>query len=168
MSYTLTSFPTGWDTTAGSTQTVNAAVPIWASQFSVTKNTPTEVTAQMTGSPLAAPTTVRWARQPIANVYTASGIDPGYRGPVVRGFSVLSQFNGVAEYTDSATPPGTVFYPIAAHLVMKLPAFENSDGGLTRQAVSWLLGTLFESGATSPQGRLNSLLRGALLPADLN
>lgn len=149
---------------AGVDKTLAFQTTDWGAQFHVVRDTPSEAVATYTAAPLQAPVTVRWARQSVSDVYRGSGVDTGYYGPVRRGYSILVQVNAVQTYT--LDDGSVVHYPVSGHVVLKMPAFENTDGKITTLVLRHLVSACCTSDGNT-QSRLNSLLRGGLLPTDL-
>jgi hypothetical protein len=117
-------------------------------------------------SPLDRPETIRFAYQGIADVYKGTGIDPSVYASSRKGFSVLVQVNDTISVVDSDTKK-RVDLPISAHLVFKGPQHEAVSGEVIRQLIARVIGALYEEGAATPDARINSLIRGAVLPKAL-
>lgn len=114
-------------------------------------------------SPLDRPETIRYAFTTVANIYSKTGIDPSYYGPSRKGFSILAQVNDNLSVTDDVTKK-TIVLPLSAHIVMKGACHEAINGEMMTILLKRLIGALCEQGAATPDARLNSLIRGALLP----
>jgi hypothetical protein len=112
------------------------------------------------------PETIRFAYQGIADVYKGTGIDPSVYASSRKGFSVLVQVNDTISVVDSDTKK-RVDLPISAHLVFKGPQHEAVSGEVIRQLIARVIGALYEEGAATPDARINSLIRGAVLPKAL-
>lgn len=116
-------------------------------------------------SPLDCVETVRYAYAKVSNIYANTGIDPNVYASSRLGFSVLSQVNPTITVIDDKGVRTDL--PLSAHIVLKGPASEYITGAVLTQLVSRLIGTLYEEGAATADARLNSLIRGALLPKSL-
>lgn len=116
-------------------------------------------------SPLDCVETVRFAYNKVSNIYANTGIDPNVYSSSRVGFSILAQVN--ATMTATTAEGKRTDLPLTAHLVLKGPASEHVDGAVMAQLLARLLGCVFEEGAATPDARLNSLIRGALLPKSL-
>lgn len=117
-------------------------------------------------SPLGRAETVRFAYQRIANIYNNTGIDPSVYAASKYGFSVLAQLNDILTVVDDTTGY-RVDLPLSAHLVVKGPQNEAITGERLRTLVARLVALLYEQTADTPDSRLNSLIRGAVLPKAL-
>jgi len=116
-------------------------------------------------SPFGTPETIRFAVDRVSNVYTGTGIEPGTYAGVKSGVSALVQLNDVLIVLDG--DGNVINLPVKAHLVVQVPNNENITVDVLNTAFSRLVGCCYEQGGTNPGTRLNSLLRGALLPKAL-
>lgn len=116
-------------------------------------------------SPLDCSETVRFAYSKVNNIYAQTGIDPNVYAASRLGFSVLSQLN--TTLTSTTESGHRIDLPLTAHLVLRGPASEDITGTIIASMISRLIGTLFEEGAATPDARINSLIRGAVLPKAL-
>lgn len=117
-------------------------------------------------SPLDRQETVRFATDRIANVYTGSGIPSSLYAPNRSGVSALVQVNDVLTSVDD-TDGTRVDLPVSAHIVLRVPIHAAVTGEVLTTLVKRLIGFLYEQSATTPDARLNALIRGALLPTVL-
>lgn len=117
-------------------------------------------------SPIDRPENFRFAYTDIANVYTGSGVDPSVAAPTKRGVSLLAQLTEVLSVTDSADPEYRIDLPMSAHLVIKVPSSEHVNAAEIVTLVGRLLSGLFDTGVSSTS-RLESMLRGSLVPSEL-
>lgn len=138
----------------------------YAKDFRVTKDEPSEAIITNLTSPLDQPERFRFAHNLVQDVYRQSGIDPTLYYATRKGTQILCQLTDIYKVTDSADASYLALLPVEAHVVIKVP---NNDL-LTPQAVealvSRMLAGLYETTA-GQYTRLQSMLRGALLPADL-
>lgn len=108
------------------------------------------------------PETLRVAFSQVADVFKGTSLSAPEGGANAlsnkTGVNILVQANlvGVDEY-------GT-YWPVQAHLVLKAPTVAMT-GATLEEVVERLLGHLFETGASTPETRLNALLKGAVQPA---
>lgn len=164
MSYTYSwASEASWDTST----TVTTAVvrEDFATGWTVTKNQPSEAVLASSLAPLEAVPTIRFARSQVANLYASTGLESRLQGPSRKGLSTLAQINDYRRAEDS---DGNVYYlPYSAHVVFKTPITDEDPAGNVSWLLAELLGTLFENSALSPNARINSLIRGNLLPAVL-
>lgn len=116
-------------------------------------------------SPLDCSETIRFAYSKVNNIYAQTGIDPNVYAASRLGFSVLSQLN--TTLTSTTESGHRVDLPLIAHLVLRGPASEDITGAIIANMIYRLVGTLFEEGAATPDARINSLIRGAVLPKAL-
>lgn len=138
--------------------------------WTVSKNTPSEAILACTTGNLDAVPTLRFARSLVGNVYSGSGTTRTSTAVSTRGFSVVAQYNDFFVCEDAAAIPSRIYLPISAHIVIKLPESLPSTPQVADYAnhmVNRLVATMTEQGATQPGGRLNSLIRGNLLPTAL-
>lgn len=164
MSYTYSwATQNSWDTsTSVSTSVVREA---FSKGWTVTKNQPSEAVLACSTSPLEAVPTIRFARSQVSNLYASTNLENRLQGPSRKGLSTLAQINDFRQVTDS---DGLVYYlPYSAHIVFKTPITDENPGANVSQLLAELIGVLFEESAVSPDTRINSLIRGNLLPAVL-
>lgn len=117
-------------------------------------------------SPIDRPEKIRFGHAEIANIYNGSGIDPSVAAPTKKGVSVLIQVTNIMSVTDSADPSYRVDLPISAQLILKVPSSEYITGDVVQAQVGRLLSGLFDTGSITA-ARLESILRGSLVPSDL-
>jgi len=163
----------GWSTAYNNTATSPATVrdldpePVnWGADFRVSKETGSEAIFTNISCPVDKPETIRVAFAEIKDVFKGTPIDPTTNalaptGIVSRGCSVLVQLNMVVTGEDS------VAYPVSAHLVLKLPYGAAPSADNVSELVQRLMGTLYDTGETAPDTRLEGLIRGAMTPPDL-
>jgi hypothetical protein len=116
-------------------------------------------------SPFGTPETIRFAVDRVSNIYSGTGIEPGTYASVKSGTSALVQLNDVLITQDA--DGNAINLPVKAHLVIAVPNNENITVEVLNTAFCRLVGACYEQGGTAPGPRLNSLLRGALLPKSL-
>lgn len=118
-------------------------------------------------SPIDRPETIRIGVSEIKNVYTGTGIDPSVMSPSKKGVSIVCQIKGTWTVTDSVDASYRVDLPVEAHIVMKIPAHELITADVTKAWVGRMAAGLVENTGLADSTRLNSLLRGSLLPSDM-
>lgn len=137
----------------------------FANGWTVTRNQPSEAVLSCSTAPLEAVPTMRFARSSVSNLYASTSLESRLQGPSKKGLSTLAQINDYRRVEDS---DGGVYYlPYSAHVVFKTPITDESPGNNVAWLLAELLGTLFEASAATPNTRINSLIRGNLLPATL-
>lgn len=147
--------------------TLNRGLLNYAADFRQKSATPgKEIVLTNITSPMDRPENIRIAYSDVANIYSGTSIDPSLCAPTKRGVSLLCQLTEVQSVTDSADPEFRIDLPISAHLVIKVPASEYITAADVIAVVGRLLSGLFDTGSTST-ARLNAMLRGSLVPADL-
>lgn len=152
---------------ATGTRTVNPQPINFGADWRVISEKPGEIVLTNINASLEAPETIRFAFSEIADVFKTAGMEPsvtdGDSMPASKkGVSVLAQLNTIV--VDSS---GTR-YPAAAHMVLKLPAGAEPEGGSdVLSIIARLLGALYETSATTVDNRMGALIHGALVPVDL-
>lgn len=140
----------------------------FGSDFRVLREGSNEVVLTNINAPMTEPETIRFAFSEIADVFKGTPIEKPtdvnngvYAGGLSRGCSLLVQMNGVGTDENGAR------FPYSAHLVLKVPYAPDTDADNIEFMLKRLIGSLYETGATTPDSRLASLLRGALTPTEL-
>lgn len=149
-----------------STAAMNPRIPGYTAEYTVTKNGTSEAVLSSITAPREATDTIRYATANVANVYSGAGVDASLYGPTRRGNSVLIQCNKFVKFTDSTDDAKCFYLPVSAHLVLKVPRYEGITTAMVTDLLKSVVGACYDSSqATSPDARLNSLLRSALLPS---
>lgn len=117
-------------------------------------------------SPVDRPEKIRIAYSDVANIYSGTGVEASVTAPTKRGVSILAQVTEVISVTDSVDPNYRIDLPVSYHLVIKVPANENLSSADIEIGLGRLLSGLFETGSTATS-RIDSILRGSLIPSDL-
>lgn len=117
-------------------------------------------------TPLDRPENVRVAISDIKDIYSSSDIDPSAYPPSKRGVSILIQLTDTLVVEDDVDAAFRVHIPASAHLVIKVPANEYVTAALVQSLLARLVSFLYETGSSDTL-RLDSLLRGSLLPRDI-
>jgi len=112
-------------------------------------------------SPLDRIETIRYAVSKVSNIYSGSGVEPGYYSLAKTGASVLVQDNTVLSNVVDGV---RVDYPITAHLVLRVPLADIITGDILDKVLKRLIGACYDQSGSSPGPRLNKLVRGALVP----
>lgn len=147
--------------------TLDRAILNYDADFRVKSNDAgKEVVLTNLTSPIDRPEKIRISFSEITNVYNGSGVDPSVSAPTKRGVSLLIQLTNVMSVSDSVDPDYRIDLPLSAHLVVKVPSSEHVTGAVIEDLIGRLLSGLFDTGSTST-ARLESILRGSLLPSDL-
>lgn len=139
----------------------------YGSDFRVKQDEPNEAIVTNLTSPIGQPERLRWAHSDVADVYRGSGIDPTMYYASRRGTQILVQLTDVFKVTDTEDASYEAHLPISCHLVVKVPNNDLVTDEVVLAEIQRLLGALFETTGTTPENRLKSILRGALLPAQL-
>lgn len=138
----------------------------YGADFRVTKDEPDEAIITNLTSPIDQPERFRFAHNNVADVYRNSGIDPTLYYPTRKGTQILCQLTDIYKVTDSADANYLALLPVEAHLVVKIPNNDLITPDVVQALFSRMLAGLYETTATG-NVRLKSVLRGALLPAEL-
>lgn len=138
----------------------------FADDFRVIAELPNEVVLANINAPVTQPEQIRFAFSEVNDIFKGTKIDASGSGLTVtgnlrKGCSVLVQSSGVG--LDAESNP----FPYSAHLVLKVPYGPEPTGANIIDILERLLGALYETKATSAEGRINALIRGALTPKDL-
>lgn len=158
----LTSTPTD-PVTAARTLTVD---PInFDADFRILKEGPGEVILTNIKANADAPETLRIAWSEVKDVFAQSGIEQGVNpsGTSVskRGVSLLIQLTGVG------TDENDQKFPWSVHQVFKIPVGLNVAGTDIAAALGRLIGTMYDTGASTNATRIGALIRGAIAPKEL-
>lgn len=124
---------------------------------------PNEVILTNITSPIDRSEKLRIGVTPITNIYQNTGISDKAQAISKKGVSVLCQLTNTLRSTDTL---GSVDLPVSAHLVLKLPAHEDITAQVVLTLIGRLLSSLYETG-TEDLDRLQAIMRGSLLPADV-
>lgn len=155
--------------------TKNVAVPqlSYAADFSVKAETSSEVVLTNTTSPLDQPETIRFALEPVRNVYNGTAIDPSAQSTSKNGVSLLVQVNDILRVSPETGESGcccgdgAMDFPISTHIVIKTPLVQYIDADTVLSVVKRNISALFGEGTDVTSARLNSMLRGALKPSTM-
>lgn len=135
--------------------------------FRVKSNQPgKEVILTNITSPPDRPERIRLGFTEVANVYSGTSVDPSLFAPSKRGVQILCQLTEVISVTDSVDPTYRVYLPVSYHLVIKVPTSENIASSDVVAGIGRLLSGLYDTGVVTTT-RLDSILRGALVPSGL-
>lgn len=154
-------------------RSIEASPLNFASDWRVVGEKPGEVTLVNIQDPVVGATQLRFAYSSIDDIFKNTSISapgPESQGaPVTKaGVSLLIQATGVST-TDGS--PGQQLFPWSAHLVLRVPTESSlglsSDDGSVLQMLALVLGSLYETGDSTVNDRLDSLLHGALKPAGM-
>lgn len=151
----------------GATKAFPVRDMVWATDWRVKQNQPSEILLTAARASVDRPAEIRVAVSAVKDVYDKSDIDPSHRSPYRRGLTILSQFRNVFTLTDSANPLSSVYLPVSAHLVIRIPILEQITSDVVKDAIiANVVGALFES--TSVNGdRISDLMHGVLAPRPL-
>lgn len=138
----------------------------YGTDFRVVSDEPREAIITNLTSPIDQPERFRWAHNNVTDVYKNTGIDPTLYYPSRRGTQILCQLTDVFSVTDSDDAKYLALLPVEAHLVVKVPNNDLVTPQVAENLVCRMLAGLYETTA-GQYTRLLSMLRGALLPADL-
>lgn len=153
--------------------TKNIAVPqlSYSSDYSIKNETASEVVLTNVTSPLDQPELIRFAENPIRDIYKNSNVDPAARSAATQGVSLLVQNIPILRVTPADSSNccnmGYLDFPIPIHTVVQAPlspyvSLDNIYAALLRHFASF-----FGEGADVTNARLGALLRGALKPASM-
>lgn len=157
------------------TQQKNIAVPelSYSSDFSVKSETPNEVVITNVTSPLDQPETIRFAQQPVKDIYNGTAVDPTAMSVARQGISLVVQVNDILRVTpdggenNCCCDGGYMDFPISTHIVIRTPVAQYITADTIMTVVKRNFAALFGEGADVTSARLNQMLRGALKPSTM-
>jgi hypothetical protein len=138
----------------------------YKADFRAKSNTPSEVVLTNLTSPVDRPEKFRFSYSDVANVYSGTDVDPSVYAPSKKGVSVLCQVTETISITDSTDATFRIDLPISAHVVLKVPANEYLTADMLQTFMGRLVSGMYETGSLTTE-RIQALVRGSLLPADL-
>lgn len=156
------------DTAVAGVPSLNLPVAVlnYKADFSMVQASPSELVLTNLTSPIDRPETIRYSVNAIKDIYKGTGIDPTSYSASRRGVSLLAQLTDRWTVADTVDTTYNVTLPVQAHMVLKLPADAVITPDMVKLLVGRLCDTLFNTGLITSE-RLNAMLRGSLLPADL-
>jgi hypothetical protein len=151
---------------ATGTRTINPVPVNFAADYRVVSEKPGEVVLTNISAPLGSPQSVRISFSEIADVFKGTPVEVPAEADSLNarqkaGMSLLVQVTGCAVSGEVQQ------FPYSAHLVLKLPYGPEPGYADVIDLVELLLGTLYETGLTTAETRLDSLMHGSLTPPDL-
>jgi hypothetical protein len=153
--------------TTNETSLVTSAVGFdFDADFRVKSNTPGEAKLVNTTTPIDRPEFMRFAYSEIKDIYNNTDIDDSVKAISHKGVQILVQLTDVWSLTDDTDASYRVDLPVSAHLVIKVPACEYISSADVLSLANRMNGGLYDS-QTMDSSRLQSLLRGALVPSGL-
>lgn len=160
------------DSEVTSDVSVATLAPIWSNFSKTEKSKGDEVIVASHEAPLACPTTVRFTKGTVSNIYQNSGIDPNFRAQTNRGISLVVGVKNGLIGTDSDTGEQVVL-PLSCHFVVKVPLHSQINGQTIVRMLQSLIGSLDDTAlsgdtrAARIATRIDSMLRGGLTPPTL-
>lgn len=153
--------------TGVSALTFNRGLLNFAKDFRVKSNAPgKEVILTNVTCPVDRPEKIRIGFSEVSNVYNGSGIEVPVTAPSKKGTQILAQVTEVISVTDDTDPDYRLDLPVSYHLVIKVPTSEYVTSSVIMTGLGRLMSSIFDTGDLT-NTRLEAILRGALLPADL-
>lgn len=151
----------------GAVAAVLTAAPVnFREDFRVLSTGPQEATITNITSPADRPEKVRFASNPIGNIYNQTGVSPARFGPTKSGRSVLVQLTDVFSVQEDGSDEDLYQLPISAHLVLRVPNSEYVTDEVILNHLSRLWACLYDTGVNNTS-RIKGLVRGSLLPRDV-
>ena len=145
---------------------LDRAVLNFGKDFCIKQDDPGEAVISNRTSPIDCPEKFRFACSSVKDIYQNTDIEPSTRAASRRGSRVLCQLSDVYTLTDSTDATFRVNLPIEGHIVLTLPNDNNLTDAMLLAFIGRMISGLFETGSNTAT-RLQSLLRGAMLPSDL-
>lgn len=142
------------------------AIINYKADYCVMTDTPGEAVISNKTSPVDAPERIRFAMSTVKDVYQNTDIDPGTVSPSKRGSQILVQLTEVWTKSDATLPSYKINLPVSGHIVLKVPNDSDLTADMLISFLGRLVSGLYETGS-STNPRLNALLRGSMIPADL-
>lgn len=152
-------------TEAGEAVTLSMT-PVTFTNFALVESEGGECVITNTTSPLGRPEQVRFNAYPVDNIYKGTGITEGYQAPDRTGVRIVANVHETwaleAESTNEVAPG--YHLPVSAQVTLAVPNCEYIAGSDLVELAIRAISSLFDTG-TVTSARLESLVRGALIPA---
>jgi len=149
--------------TTGTGQTANCPTPTplypAAGSWSYSKDDPGEAIYTNINATLDQPNSIRFAASPIANMFANSPLSAS-AGQRVDGLSLLAQVNEVWKFDDAADSLAPYYFPVSAHLVLKLPSDALVTSTVAAALLLRLVGSWNRNGTDALAAAINPWLHG--------
>lgn len=147
----------------GSAQTANCAttVPLYPAtvSFAFAKDDPGEAVYQNVDAALDQPNSIRYAVTTVSNLFKGTPLTPT-SGQRVDGLSMLVQVMETWKIDDAADALAPYYFPVSAHMVLKVPNDALVTSAVVGPLVRRLLGAVYRNGTDSIDAAINPLLHG--------
>lgn len=156
------------DTAVGGVSSLTVPIPVLnlGADFRVMKDTPEEAIISNMTSQIGYPEKIRFASRVIPDAYKGSDVDASLRSLNKRGVEVLVSHTDTAAWTDSEDPTFLELKTPKMNVVFTFPADGSYSADAALDYIKRSIACLFETGGVT-SARVNALLRGILIPADL-
>lgn len=138
----------------------------YKADYCVMTDDPGEAIISNKTSPVDAPERLRFAMSTVKDVYQNTEIDPGTYSPSKRGSQILVQLTEVWTKSDATNASFKINLPVTGHIVLKVPNDSDISADMIIAFLGRLVSGLYETGSLT-NSRINALLRGSMIPADL-
>lgn len=149
-----------------SSEAVNLSMtPVTFTNFALIESEGGQCVITNTTSPLGRPEQLRFNAYPVDNIYKGTGITEAYQAPDRTGVRIVANVHETWSLEPSAANEVAPVYhlPVSAQVTLAVPNCEYIAGeDLIKLAVR-AISSLFDTGTTT-SARLESLIRGALVP----
>jgi hypothetical protein len=108
-----------------------------------------------------------FARKPMANVYANTTVDKALWAPTTKGWKLTVSLKSTPYVTDTDDATFKQALPIWTQLQITFPANSAITDDVLKNEIGRMLGLLYETGDTTMNNRIKSLMRGGLTPKDL-
>lgn len=142
------------------------AVLNYGADFKVKVDDPSEAIITNLTSPIDKPERFRYALTDVKDIYKNADIDSNLYAVSKRGISLLCQLTDTWTITDSTDATYESDLPVSGHIVLKIPSNQLLTSTMVKDFIGRLVAGLFATGVVDTT-RLQSLLRGSLIPSDM-
>lgn len=137
--------------------------PLDTENYAVKADEPTECILVETTSPADQPSSIRYAIQNVADVYSGSDVDPVNKAASKKGKSVVVGIRNILRVTNDTTGE-FVDYPVKCNISFTFPISANLDATDVGKVCSRAAGLIIEPAGAAI---INRLMRGSLKPSDI-
>lgn len=148
------------------THLLELGLPNFGVDWTVVRDTPGEAVISNLTSPQGLEERFRFAMTPIKDVYRNSGITLPAYAPDTKGFSILGSLVSPLRVTDTADATYQVDKPCVVNITVKSAVDALITPDIIKAQIARAVNAFFNTGVLTTE-RLNALMRGSMLPADM-
>lgn len=130
-----------------------------SASYPVSRDVAGETILQNTATTLDQPNSVRFAVSSIADIFKSASIEP-VSGQSIAGLSMLCQLNEIWKVDDAADALAPIYYPVSAHMVVKLPMDALVTSTVAADLVRRLIGAVLRDNSQTLATGWNNLIHG--------